>query len=821
MKIKRIIGSFAVLLLVFFAVGFIQINAATLEVSDEISVEGASVRTAGEKQGLRFSAIVGNYDVTDVAAYGIAVAYGDVVVSDNFYVNGTINEKAILNAEVTALDANGKFHVVIYGIPEVSYVQDVTARAYVKLNDGSYVYGSTVTVRNLAQVTLRAKSAGEDAELLNTVINYVNTNYKKVGWNGDGNYAITSGLKENDVLNLKKMFLQDYNKVVNSTLTEDSTAVQWFNDMKGSTGASLANAKIFTFFKDPTMNAKWSWLLTLLKAKDGTTWVTRQIVAIEGDGTNGDLTNLYQGNHFIYTVYNFFNKAHETGGYASIDFTNADRYNTLVDTNTLYVDLDNYDLVSIGEKINLPADKTPTAGYLWIGYKNNDLTYAGGSEITVGNEDAVFVPTFEADVPMDVIYVSSSASDSFEYGEAQLKFNVNLFTTISAALAVVESGKTVMVLPGSYSEDVTINKPITLTTPNASVNPTIASTAFTAEDTKVVMTGRIYINNGGAAISGINITGFTFTGAARVGFVSNSGALSKFVYKNNYAYDTNAPTVAYKYNSYGVGTSSTSTLNSTYPGFISLAGSYGWIKNATIVDSVFNNVSDVNVFIDCTEGATITGNIFKDCDRDCIRFEYGNNNGTINIKENTFENIVYSGIYLRSYCSGSALTMNVESNHFKNVATNATKQFTSTKIGCFATAGYGEKGNAIFNFKYNIFEDCGGYINIRANVTTSSTWPSKGYNYSADVSYNAFIQTTGTPSYFLNFLSNSDSATTNVAIATFNNNFYGTSSTAKVTPTASQYEHVLATDTSTFDTLAALREAVTALSKVLPNYNEG
>ena len=166
--VRRITISLFVLVVAFFMFLGIKANATPVTTNDQIEVLGAGVRTSGNA-GIRFVGSVGTFDTTNVKAYGIAIAFGEVDV-DSVVLGATVNGKSVLTATDDALDESGYFYVVLYGVPEASYTQDVTARAYVVLNDDSVVYAATKTTRNLAEVAIKAKNSGIDGGLIDLVV---------------------------------------------------------------------------------------------------------------------------------------------------------------------------------------------------------------------------------------------------------------------------------------------------------------------------------------------------------------------------------------------------------------------------------------------------------------------------------------------------------------------------------------------------------------------------------------------------------------------------------------------------------------------------
>jgi len=169
--IKKIVISFSIIVLCFFLFSSIESNVKAEDVvtSEEISVLGAGVRTTGNA-GIRFVGAVREYNTANIKAYGIAIAFGKAEANNDFVIGGTVNGKSVLNTtENVTLDDDNRFYVILYGIPEASYIQDVTARAYIVLNDDSIVYASTATTRNLADVVVKAHDDEVTGDLITEV----------------------------------------------------------------------------------------------------------------------------------------------------------------------------------------------------------------------------------------------------------------------------------------------------------------------------------------------------------------------------------------------------------------------------------------------------------------------------------------------------------------------------------------------------------------------------------------------------------------------------------------------------------------------------
>lgn len=875
-NIKRLIISLFVFVAFLFAFSGFNAKADPIVTNSEIHVTGASVRTTGNA-GIRFVGSVGSYDTANVKAYGIAIAYGEANAED-IVLGATVGGKSILTATANELDGEGYFYIVLYGVPEASYAQDVTARAYVVLNDDSIVYGTTSTTRNLAEVTIKAKNDGFSGGLIDTVLasDIISTGFKKVVRLYNGSYLIGNPRYEYDIDAIAEEFLDDYNtRMERSVASMTSFALDAVGAYGGGeTEEQVIDDRIYVFFKanGSEMLTKWGWLLEILKPiSSNNPYLVEQVKILNGTSTKW--SDWWGGRHLASRIQGFLSKGQcTTVSFTSENFadTSANYYDRLTGStlpSTSYVGV-----TEIGKTFEFGANITPRTGYVYNGYKKGLTTYAVGDDYTVTATTEVITQVEEA-INYSITYydgetlqslnpntytitspvslpalesasyqflgwcVNSDLSDepinSFAAGQTGNKIyyakwgplpavvvarvGLNGYETIQQAIDAAGAGDTVTVLPGTYNDDLTITKNLILTTDNASYNPTNDLSRFVGAETKVELNCKITLVNVDTLMTNVQIKGFTFTGAARIGEYNtgsaNNRSISGFVFENNYVHDTDEMGVTYKHVAYsGAGYASTSVYTNV-PGFIALAGTYSWSKNPTVRNNVFDNVRNIAYYTICCQGLTFTGNILHDC-YGGVRTDYGSTQGTLNITGNSFENIKYSAVHLRSY-GGSTLTMNLNSNYFKNVAYNATKYFDSSYIGILSTNGYGEKTNATFNVKYNVIENCGGYINVRANVSNTSTWNSNGsLTYRINASYNAFIDSTS-PKYNRNF-STSDSSSTNKAIAIFSDNFYGSNTTTTVTITDSQFEHVVSHETeSAYESISELNAAVVALSQTL------
>ena len=150
-------------------------NAIEINTSNQIYVAGAQVRTTGNA-GIRFVGTINALEKNEVSYYGIMLAYGEVEISNDFILNGVINDKNVLNAEVSVLTANNQFFITLYNIPESAYSQKITARAYYKDINGEIFYSDTVITRSLEYVVTAAYLDGDRSEFVTNVYQKIEEN---------------------------------------------------------------------------------------------------------------------------------------------------------------------------------------------------------------------------------------------------------------------------------------------------------------------------------------------------------------------------------------------------------------------------------------------------------------------------------------------------------------------------------------------------------------------------------------------------------------------------------------------------------------------
>ena len=395
---------FRSVLLIAFAILLVNVSRVSA-VGEVTAIEGASIRLQSESagQGLRFYARLD--ESMKANEHGFYLVYGKATVTeleDAIVEAGSgdimLNGKKVFKVVVPAVTAENEFSVVLLGIPEEGYFDKLTAIPYV-VNGGAEIYPAVHYKRSVAEVALNMANAGMDISGILGINTIVETTKKKSGYNHDDNIEISSGIYELNHKYLAVEFLKDWNEKFNlelENLEADAFYASAIVGLEGTIGTNknLSAGNLYKFFNDTRLKAKWGWFLEYLKSVDGTTHPSRQIVAIQGDGTNGDYV-LYYGLHLSYSITNFFNREHETGNYTAINFIDGTKYATIKDyNNKVYVDASKYDFHNVGDTIALPAAATPPAGYSFTNYLIDGTSYNAGADYVITTDDVVVEPVF-------------------------------------------------------------------------------------------------------------------------------------------------------------------------------------------------------------------------------------------------------------------------------------------------------------------------------------------------------------------------------------------------------------------------------------------
>ena len=424
---KITFGLFVVCLFTF--VGFNMVN--TYANGDPLisMIDGASIRAqdAPGGQGLKFSA---TFDESLLGqTRGFFVVYGEatqaqleaVLENEPMELNG----KAVYKTENYDI-TTATISVVLTGIPNGGYGNGVTVFAYTRVGEVYSIVPAGVT-RSIAEVAMRAAKQGESGSVANVLL-VLGQNYYKVAWDEFGKYAVSNSLYEYDRELLREQFIADWNDFA-GTSWDSLNAATFFNSAKNGlvdaigSNKDLSSSRIYAFFNDAVYGWKWGWLLDYITSVDGTIHPSRQIVAIQGNGTNGDFV-LYHADHLSYSIANFFNRAYVLGGYSAINFsspTNDSKYNNLALYNDrVFAEFSSYQYVNSGNAITLPTAPVKDH-YTFLHYNDGTSNFGQSTSYTVS-----------ATKKLTPIYSANSFAITYYDGEDEI-------TTLSPTTYTVET----------------------------------------------------------------------------------------------------------------------------------------------------------------------------------------------------------------------------------------------------------------------------------------------------------------------------------------------------------------------------------------------
>lgn len=309
-KLIYVLSIFIFLLIACFNLN-IKIKASN-NTSTLINVQGASIRTSGTA-GIRFLGVIdSNYDLTDVDAFGIALAFGEVDVND-VVVGNIVNGKSVLFGEVNDISSR-QYFVNLINIPENMYGQKITARAYV-VDNGERVYATTAKTRSLGEVVLKYKADGFSTTLVDNVVTTINQNYKKVFVDGLGTVHIDNPIYETNPSNLGVLLMNDWNDFFETNIDPTTAFVlNGYNSPFSSSAFSTSktdwsDSKLKAFFQNTEMYSKWGWLLDYIKSEltsgVGYAYAKAQINAIVNNIE--DSSNWYYGKHLCSYILSIVN----------------------------------------------------------------------------------------------------------------------------------------------------------------------------------------------------------------------------------------------------------------------------------------------------------------------------------------------------------------------------------------------------------------------------------------------------------------------------------------------------------------------------------
>ena len=130
-------------------------------------VDGASIRTETEnvRQGLRFYANIDSSLLNN--EFGFYLIYGRINTQTlrNEIVNQgsenlIINNKKVFRKAISNVNHNNQFSVVLTGIPEIGYLDEITAIAYAVDNDENIILAENALTRSVFEVAINSSKEG-------------------------------------------------------------------------------------------------------------------------------------------------------------------------------------------------------------------------------------------------------------------------------------------------------------------------------------------------------------------------------------------------------------------------------------------------------------------------------------------------------------------------------------------------------------------------------------------------------------------------------------------------------------------------------------
>lgn len=348
-------------------------------------VEGASIRTALNEtnQSLRFYA---QFDeALGQTEQGFYIVEGDVSLTElksRVNVETTnqfsINGQSVVKVPVSNVDNTGTFTTIIKNIKPTDFSKLYTVFGYYK-KGGIITLSNNKTTRSVLEVAYKMTYDGKAEPHIKNYIDQI----KLFGLDTFGQLKVTDKFETNH-LELAKAFLNDWNTKFSLSLTQIDLESFYNSAVYGkvSSNNSLSGSRIYEFFKDQTLNLKWGWLLDYIESVDTKIWPSRQVVALKGNGTNPEYSNIYEGRHFITSLIGFFNGTYAYDGFPTNDFTNISMYDNLANfVDSILAKPNGYQYYDVGNEVKLPVQTDPDFSHYLI----NDQIYYEGDTLIIGD----------------------------------------------------------------------------------------------------------------------------------------------------------------------------------------------------------------------------------------------------------------------------------------------------------------------------------------------------------------------------------------------------------------------------------------------------
>ncbi len=414
------------------------------QTSSDITIKGAQIRTL-DPNGLAFVGEVTNSEQfgTNIN-YGIILSRGEVLETDydDFLVGSTMNGYLTINAFVDSLDDENFFRITLINIPEIYYNLKFSARAYVMLNNGSYIYSSQIQTRSFYQVAKAFLDKGNESELIQDICK-TRVNYALNG----GSWNDTSINKYyEEFANITTDFLNDYNEYATSVSKPIYTKSQFGSlDTTGIPEYTLTD-----FLYSSTYKTKWIWLVNYFAINAN----ANNITAFQAFNNYTSSTSLNAANqNFIKQInYEFRGFISESLYGSATPYQSADYSSVNPQTQILNYNNDNQKRLFTYENALLNLDAPKKDYYNFVGWYNNPSFT--GEAITNIDINLGVIPLYAQYAPINytIIYVTNDG----EFSSSPItNFNVEdeeiiLPTNISLANATFQG----WYLNNSFSGDI-------------------------------------------------------------------------------------------------------------------------------------------------------------------------------------------------------------------------------------------------------------------------------------------------------------------------------------------------------------------------------
>ena len=270
---------------------------------------------------------------------------------------------------------------------------------------------------------------------------------------------------------------------------------------------------------------------------------------------------------------------------------------------------------------------------------------------------------------------SKAQGESFDYQGRALVMGDNAFSTIRDAVQVSIDGERIFVLPGTYSQDFTINKNnITIIANNMNVNPNRETRTQEA-----IITGKVTLASG---IENLVLNGLAFTDRGQI--VSTGGIFdASFMYLN--FYESTVP----------AGDDALIFLKSTGATDIQTHFRLMFLNN-----QFHSSVNSRLVYMDIVEDLVARGNHFETAGTtyaDGLRVFRLRSTVPVVIESNTFKNIFQYSIFISNH---AVTQMDIINNTFTDLGDYDGAISIRAYYGTATT-----QNRVIFNILHNTFED--------------------------------------------------------------------------------------------------------------------